>query len=163
MLKKNNNAIAHQNKKKSIGISVKNVSGLKMSISKCCSPIPGDQVAGFVSKGQGIKVHRIDCPNIVNADPARLIDVYWDYTNLDNKRYTVDLQILGLDRPNLLNDVVTILGTSNVSILNINASVNDLDADIKVSVSVENAEILQVTIDNLNKIQGISNVKRVIH
>ena len=163
MLKKNNNAIAHQNKKKSIGISVKNVSGLKMSISKCCSPIPGDQVVGFVSKGQGIKVHRIDCPNIVNADPARLIDVYWDYTNLDNKRYTVDLQILGLDRPNLLNDVVTILGTSNVSILNINASVNDLDADIKVSVSVENAEILQVTIDNLNKIQGISNVKRVIH
>ena len=68
-----------------------------------------------------------------------------------------------MDRPNLLNDVVTILGTSNVSILNINASVNDLDADIKVSVSVENAEILQVTIDNLNKIQGISNVKRVIH
>lgn len=164
MLKKNQN-YASNNKKhqKSIGISVKNVSGLKMQLSKCCSPIPGDPIVGFVSKGQGIKVHRADCPNVANIDKGRLIDVYWDYTNLENKRYNVDLELNGLDRPNLLNDVVTCLGSCNVNILNINAGIHDLDAIIKLTLSVDNAETLQQCIDNLNKIQGIATIKRVIH
>lgn len=164
MLKKNQN-YANNNKKKEkgIGVAVRNVGGLKMQLSKCCSPIPGDPIVGFVSKGQGIKVHRADCPNIANVDKGRLIDVYWDYTNLENKRYNVDLELTGLDRPNLLNDVVTVLGSQNVNILNINAGIHDLDAVIKMTLSVVNAEMLQTCIDNLNKIQGIATIKRVIH
>ena len=134
-----------------------------MQISKCCSPIPGDSIVGFVSKGQGIKVHRSDCPNVQNVDKGRLIDVYWDYTNLENKKYNVDLEIVGLDRPNLLSDVVTCLGQVNVNIMNINAGIKDLDANIRLTLAVENAEILQITIDNLKKIQGVATIKRVIH
>ena len=118
---------------------------------------------GFVSKGQGIKVHRSDCPNVQNVDKGRLIDVYWDYTNLENKKYNVDLEIVGLDRPNLLSDVVTCLGQVNVNIMNINAGIKDLDANIRLTLAVENAEILQITIDNLKKIQGVATIKRVIH
>ncbi len=110
-----------------------------------------------------MSLHRADCPNVANIDKGRLIDVYWDYTNLENKRYNVDLELNGLDRPNLLNDVVTCLGSCNVNILNINAGIHDLDAIIKLTLSVDNAETLQQCIDNLNKIQGIATIKRVIH
>jgi len=164
MLKKNQNtAIMNKKNEKSIGINISNITGLKMQISKCCSPIPGDSIVGFVSKGQGIKVHRSDCPNVQNVDKGRLIDVYWDYTNLENKKYNVDLEIVGLDRPNLLSDVVTCLGQVNVNIMNINAGIKDLDANIRLTLAVENAEILQITIDNLKKIQGVATIKRVIH
>lgn len=163
MLKKNNNAIKNQKKSSSLGISVKGVDGLKIQLSKCCNPIPGDEIVGYVSKGQGIKVHRADCPNIDGVEKGRLIDVYWDYTNITEKRFEVDIEIYGLDRPNLLNDVVTVLGQVKVNILNINASVKDMEALIKMTLSVENAELLQTTIDNLNKIQGIYEIKRVIH
>ncbi|MBO6046676.1 MAG: bifunctional (p)ppGpp synthetase/guanosine-3',5'-bis(diphosphate) 3'-pyrophosphohydrolase, partial [Erysipelotrichaceae bacterium] len=117
MLRRNNDVQRQNQDKRSIGIGVKNVSGLKMQISKCCNPIPGDDIIGFVSKGQGIKVHRRDCPNIMHVTPGRLIDVYWDYPSITDKRYSADLEIVGLDRPNLLNDVVTTLGTVKVNIL----------------------------------------------
>jgi len=163
MLRKNNNVQQQNQDKRSIGIGVQNVSGVKMVLSKCCNPIPGDDIVGFVSKGQGIKVHRKDCPNVANMAAGRLIDVYWDYPSITDKRYSADLELSGLDRPNLLSDVVTTLGSVKVNILNINAHVKDLDAIIKLTLSVENAEVLQRTIDNLNRVQGIAEVKRVIH
>ena len=163
MLKKNNNAI-HNQKRSSLGISVNGVDGLKVQLSKCCNPIPGDEIIGYVSKGQGIKVHRQDCPNLKGAEKGRLIDVYWDYSSITEKRFQVDIEISGLDRVNLLNDILTVLGQVKVSILNINAGVkNNTEADIKLTLSVENADALQLTIDNLNKIQGIYEIKRVIH
>lgn len=165
ILKKNNEAIKNQRKSNtSLGISVNGVDGLKVQLSKCCNPIPGDAIVGYVSKGQGIKVHRADCPNINGVEQGRLIDVYWDYTNITEKRFQVDIEITGIDRNNLLNDILVVLGQVKVSILNINASVKDgMEADIKLSLSVESAEILQLAIDNLNKIQGVYEIKRVIH
>ncbi len=163
MLKKNNNTIKNQKKSSSLGISVNGVDGLKVQLSKCCSPIPGDDIVGYVSKGQGIKVHRADCPNIKGVEKGRLIDVYWDYTNITEKHFEVDLELIGLDRPNLLNDIITVLGQVKVNILNINANVKDMDANIHLTLSVADAESLQITVDNLNKIQGIYEIKRVIH
>lgn len=165
ILKKNNNAIKNQKRtnSSSLGISVSGVDGLKVQLSKCCNPIPGDPIVGYVSKGQGIKVHRADCPNLNEAEKGRLIDVYWDYTNITEKRFEVDIELHGLDRPNLLNDIITVLGQVKVNILNINAGIKDMEAQIKLTLSVENAELLQITIDNLNKIQGIYDIKRVIH
>lgn len=162
MLKKNNNAL-NQQQRGSIGITVNGMNGLKTQISKCCNPIPGDKIVGFVSKGQGIKVHRADCPNIKDVDKGRIIDVYWDYTNIMEKKFEVDIEIIGLDRPNLLNDIMTVISQVKVNILNINAGIDDIDANIKMKLSVENAEVLQITIDNLNKIQGVYEIKRVIH
>ena len=159
------NNIQELNKKheKSIGVAVTGVDGLKMQLSKCCNPIPGDKIVGFVSKGQGIKIHRADCPNVKSVAKGRLIDVYWDYPNIEQKRFNVDLEVVGLDRPNLLSDIVTCLSQVKVNILKINANIMDLDAHIRLTLSVENAEILQNTIDNMNKVQGVAEIRRVIH
>ncbi len=163
MLKKNNNIQENQTKKGSMPISVKGVDGVKIQLSKCCNPIPGDKIIGYVSKGQGIKVHREDCPNVKRVEKGRLIDVYWDYANISEKRFEADIEIHGLDRPNLLNDIMTVLGQVKVNILNINAGVVDSEAQIKLRLSVEDASTLQVAFDNLNKIAGVYEIQRVIH
>ncbi len=94
---------------------------------------------------------------------SRLIDVYWDFASISTMRFQADLEIVGLDRTNLLNDVITSLGQMKINILNIHADVIDMKAIIKLKISVEDAPRLQQAIDNITKIQGIFEVKRVIH
>ena len=165
MLQRNNQANERmQSARNSSGVVVKGINGLKIQLSKCCNPIPGDDIIGFVSQGQGIKVHRKDCPNIQQPDiQARLIDVYWDFASITTMRFQADLEIVGLDRPNLLNDVVTALGQMKINILKINADVVDMKAIIKLKISVEDASRLQQAIDNIDRIQGIYEIKRIIH
>lgn len=165
MLQRNNQANERmQSARNSSGVVVKGIDGLKIQLSKCCNPIPGDDIIGFVSQGQGIKVHRKDCPNIQQPDiQARLIDVYWDFASITTMRFQADLEIVGLDRPNLLNDVVMALGQMKINILKINADVVDMKAIIKLKISVEDASRLQQAIDNIDRIQGIYEIKRIIH
>lgn len=165
MLQRNNQVNEKQQSLRSnSGVVVKGIDGLKIQLSKCCNPIPGDDIQGFVSQGQGIKVHRKDCPNIqVPEIKSRLIDVYWDFASISTMRFQADLEIVGLDRTNLLNDVITSLGQMKINILNIHADVIDMKAIIKLKISVEDAPRLQQAIDNITKIQGIFEVKRVIH
>ena len=165
MLQRNNQVNEkQQSSRNNSGVVVKGLDGLRIQLSKCCNPIPGDAIMGFVSQGQGIKVHRRDCPNIQQPEiKARLIDVYWDFASISTMKFQADLEIVGLDRPNLLNDVVTSLGQMKINILNIHADVVDMKAIIKLKISVEDASRLQQAIDNIDRIQGIYEIKRVIH
>lgn len=165
MLQRNNQVNEkQQSSRNNSGVVVKGLDGLRIQLSKCCNPIPGDDIMGFVSQGQGIKVHRRDCPNIQQPEiKARLIDVYWDFASISTMKFQADLEIVGLDRPNLLNDVVTSLGQMKINILNIHADVVDMKAIIKLKISVEDASRLQQAIDNIDRIQGIYEIKRVIH
>ena len=164
MLQRNNQVNEkQQSSRNNSGVVVKGLDGLRIQLSKCCNPIPGDDIMGFVSQGQGIKVHRRDCPNIQQPEiKARLIDVYWDFASISTMKFQADLEIVGLDRPNLLNDVVTSLGQMKINILNIHADVVDMKAIIKLKISVEDASRLQQAIDNIDRIQGIYEIKRVI-
>ena len=157
MLQRNNQVNEkQQSSRNNSGVVVKGLDGLRIQLSKCCNPIPGDDIMGFVSQGQGIKVHRRDCPNIQQPEiKARLIDVYWDFASISTMKFQADLEIVGLDRPNLLNDVVTSLGQMKINILNIHADVVDMKAIIKLKISVEDASRLQQAIDNIDRIQGI--------
>ena len=165
MLQRNNQVNEkQQSSRNNSGVVVKGLDGLRIQLSKCCNPIPGDDIMGFVSQGQGIKVHRRDCPNIQQPEiKARLIDVYWDFASISTMKFQADLEIVGLDRPNLLNYVVTSLGQMKINILNIHADVVDMKAIIKLKISVEDASRLQQAIDNIDRIQGIYEIKRVIH
>lgn len=165
MLQKNNTNNDRINKQNNTsGVVVKGVSGLKIQISKCCSPIPGDEIVGFVSKGQGIKVHRKDCPNVQTNDAKkRLIDVYWDYASLSTRKYEAEFTIDATDRTNLLTDIINTLGQSKINILNIHADTIDTRAIINLKVTVENAPQLKNAFDNLKKVNGIYEIKRIIH
>lgn len=144
------------------GVYVAGVDTMKVMLASCCTPVPGDEIIGYISKGQGVKVHRVDCPNI-QKEKERLIDVYWD-ENIEQKQYEVKLVIYSMDRNFLLSDIVTVVSQCKAGLNHVDSKVNDdkITATTKMSVVVENARHLQVLIANLCKINSVTKVERVI-
>ena len=153
---------AHVTKHSSCGVIVPGVDTIAVSLANCCRPIPGDSIIGYISKGQGVKVHRADCPNIVN-EKKRLIPVQWE-EGLDEKQYEVNLIIHSDDRNYLLSDIVTTLQQCNVYLKHVDSAVDDgnLEATTKLTVSVKNAAHLQNLISNLKKVRSVNEVVRTI-
>lgn len=144
------------------GIRVAGIDSMKLSLASCCSPVPGDEIVGYVSKGQGVKVHRADCPNIQN-EKERLIDVYWD-EDIEKKQYIVKLIVRSMDRNFLLSDIVTVVSQCKAGLHHVDSKVDDdkVTATTKMSVVVEDAEHLRTLIANLKKINSVLSVERVI-
>lgn len=153
---------AHVTKHSSCGVIVPGVDTIAVSLANCCRPIPGDSIIGYISKGQGVKVHRADCPNIVN-EKKRLIPVQWE-EGLDEKQYEVNLIIHSDDRNYLLSDIVTTLQQCNVYLKHVDSAVDDgnLEATTKLTVSVKNAAHLKNLISNLKKVRSVNEVIRTI-
>lgn len=153
---------AHVTKHSSCGVIVPGVDTIAVSLANCCRPIPGDPIIGYISKGQGVKVHRADCPNIVN-EKKRLIPVQWE-EGLDEKQYEVNLIIHSDDRNYLLSDIVMTLQQCNVYLKHVDSAVDDgnLEATTKLTVSVKNAAHLQNLISNLKKVRSVNEVIRTI-
>lgn len=143
------------------GIMVSGVSSMKINISPCCAPVYGDKIVGFVSKGQGIKVHRADCPNI--ARERRLIDVEWDPQKPDVK-YEASIKIFSKDRSYLLTDLVTVVAQykANLTAVNSQANKEDLSATTSMSFMVNDLEHLETIMANLRKVDSVISVERAI-
>ena len=144
------------------GISVEGVDSMKITLAACCSPVPGDEVVGYISKGQGVKVHRRDCPNIQN-EKARLIDVEWD-ENREQRTYEVKLVVRSTDRNFLLSDIVTVVSQCKAGLQHVDSSVNEdgISATTKMTVVVSDAEHLRTLCANLRKVNSVLDVERVI-
>lgn len=142
---------SHQVKHSNCGVIVPGVDTIAVSLANCCRPIPGDPIIGYISKGQGVKVHRADCPNILN-EKKRLIPVQWE-EGLDEKQYEVNLVVHSDDRNYLLSDIVTTLQQCNVYLKHVDSAVDEgnLEATTKLTVAVKNAAHLQNLIANLKK------------
>lgn len=149
-------------KPSSTGIRVEGIDTIKISLAACCSPVPGDEIVGYISKGQGVKVHRADCPNIVN-EKQRLITVEWD-ENIEQKTYEVKLLIKSTDRNFLLSDIVTVVSQCKAGLQHVDSTVEEdrISATTKMTVIVENAVHLQNLIVNLKKVNSVKSVERVI-
>lgn len=149
-------------KPSSTGIRVEGIDTIKISLAACCSPVPGDEIVGYISKGQGVKVHRADCPNIVN-EKQRLITVEWD-ENIEQKTYEVKLLIKSTDRNFLLSDIVTVVSQCKAGLQHVDSTVEEdrISATTKMTVIVENAVHLQNLIANLKKVNSVKSVERVI-
>lgn len=143
-----------------IGVSVEGIDSMMISFAGCCKPVYGDEIVGFISKGQGVKVHRKDCPNIIKEQ--RLINVYWD-ESAESKTYEANLSICANDRNYLISDIVTIVSQCKVRLIGINSHVqNDrITAVIKLTVEVHSLEHLRVLIANIKKLNSITAVDRV--
>ncbi len=143
------------------GISVKGVDNIKIRFAKCCNPVPGDEIVGYVTKGRGVSVHRADCPNTKSDEnEERLIEVGWD-TEKKNS-YLAEIQARAIDRPGILADISTRINDLDVSIVNINARTNkDRIVVINMTLDINNIEQLQDIMRRLRKIKHIIDVYRV--
>ncbi len=152
-------------KKRESGVRVTGIDNLLIRLSRCCSPVPGDEIVGFITKGRGVSVHRADCSNIDTEDAkARLIPVEWE-TGLNNKKeYNVDIEISGYDRRGLLNEV---LQAVNETKTNISAVAGKSDrnkmATINMSIAINNVSHLQKVVERIKQIPDIYSVRRVMN
>ena len=143
------------------GIIVKGIDNCLVKLSKCCNPVPGDEIIGYITRGRGVSVHRTDCVNTKNLleEGNRIIDVYWS----DNKKttYSADIEIYANDRLGLLADVIKVLGDNKCNIMAITSKTNkEKIAIIELTVEVENIEKLNTVLKNLRKIDSVYEVKR---
>ena len=144
------------------GVVVKGVSSMKINLAPCCTPVYGDKIVGYVTKGQGIKVHRCDCPNILK-ERARLIDVEWD-DNKPDYRYEANIKIYSKDRAYLLTDLATCISQFKANMLSVNITVNqeDLTATASLTLNVEDINHLETIMANLRKVDSVISVERAI-
>lgn len=144
------------------GIMVKGVDTMKISLASCCNPIYGEEIKGYISKGQGVKVHRVDCPNI-EKERKRLIDVYWD-SQREARKYEANINIVSRDRNFLLTDIVTVISQYKGSLQSINSVVNNENLTVitKFAVLVDDIDHLNNIIANLKKVDGVITIDRVI-
>ncbi|WP_018247739.1 RelA/SpoT family protein [Orenia marismortui] len=144
------------------GIKVKGIDGLLVRISKCCNPVPGDKIIGYITRGRGVSVHREDCPNLHNLEETeqeRIIDVEW-YVDQQTS-YEVELKIEALNKRSLLNDVTTVISEAKVNITSINARIKkDISATINLSLEISSLEHMKDIINKLEAIEGVLNVQR---
>lgn len=138
-------------------IIIKGIDDIKINISSCCDPIPGDKIMGYITKGNGISVHRDICPNIRKTE-ERLIEVFWNESI--TKKYNVDLLITTNETKNILIDIIAKTTNNNITVL----SVNTLSENkkYKMSILVDNKQTLDKFISDLKSIQNVIEIERLI-
>lgn len=143
-------------------INVDEVSNLDSKFAKCCNPVPGDKIVGYITKGRGITIHRINCPNILGLDnKERLIEVRWDSAD-KNKSYPVKINIIALDRPGYLAEVTKILSMEGYNLTAVNARQNkDGTFTLSVMIKIDNSNQLDKIFTKMKKIRGTLDVYRI--
>jgi len=153
-------------KKKQAGndeVSVRGVANLLTSIANCCKPVPGDEIIGFITRGQGVSVHRQDCANIINLDAdkrGRLIEAEWG-AGID-KTYPVSIHIEAIDRQGLLRDVTKVLADGKVDVIGVNtlSNKNEQTADMTITAEISDLQQLGRVMDKIAQLPNIVNVSR---
>ncbi|MGU8451249.1 RelA/SpoT family protein [Clostridium perfringens] len=150
-------------KKQSYGVTVKGLNNIMVRFARCCNPVPGDDIAGYITKGRGVSVHRKDCSNfkaIVEKQREKVVDVSWGTEK--GTAYVAELEVKAEDRMCLLSDVMLVITDSNLSLLSLNAkSGKNGVANINIQVKIDNIEQLKELMKKIRRLQGILDVYRV--
>ena len=147
------------------GIVVKGIHDVAVRFSKCCSPIPGDEIVGFVTRGRGITIHRTDCVNVLNmseTDRSRLIEAEWQPTeNKSSEKYMADIQVFANNRTGLLVDLSKVFTERKIDMRTINSRTNKQEkATISISFEIGSKEELASLIEKLRQIESVLDVER---
>lgn len=153
-----------QIKKDDFPVYCQGVGKIAINLANCCTPIPGDPIIGYITRGKGITVHRAECPNIASSKD-RLIEVFWREDLEPDKTYPCDLLLSAKDRNNLLMDIVNCLSTLKINLANFHArkAGNAGNVLVSVTVMVNNVEKLSNVMNVLINVPSVYEVKRVIH
>ena len=146
----------------SLGISVKGVGDIWVKLARCCMPVPGDKIIGFITRNQGVSVHRVDCQNMLELEkrqPERVVDVQWTSTK---GVFMVKIQVEALDRPHLLSDVTRVLSDHGVNIISGSISTGtDRVATSQFSFEMADPQHLNTLLAAVRKIEGVFDVYRI--
>jgi RelA/SpoT family (p)ppGpp synthetase len=141
-----------------VGIQVKGVGDLLTRLAKCCNPVPGDPIIGYITRGTGITVHRRDCPNIANKDTERLTNVEWGPTR---QAYPVDVRIEAFDRAGLLRDIASIVADEGISLSAANVLTHeDNTATIRATLQINDIQQLRTVLSRLEGFRDVLEVRR---
>lgn len=150
-------------RRENAGIVVEGVDNLMIRIARCCNPVPGDDIIGFITKGRGISVHRTDCPNITSlpeSEKARFIQVRWDGDKLD-QTYTADVSVIARDRKGLFSAVSRVCEDMDVHIDGVNAkSSKDETINVTLTLSISSRDQIEKVLRALRSVPGVSDVFR---
>lgn len=142
-------------------ILVKGEPGLLVRLAKCCSPVPGDPIIGFITRGRGVSVHRADCPNVTHGqnDVDRLIDVEWDYDG--NERFEVNMEIVAYDRTGIMAEIMATLAEMKISILSVNAKTSDTkNVTIHMGISIKDLAQFEFVATKIRRLKDVYAVER---
>ncbi len=148
-------------KPSNVGIVVKGIDNCLVRLSKCCNPVPGDEIVGFITRGRGVSVHRKDCVNINDliSQEDRMIDVYW--YNDSQSAYNVEIEVLANDRNGLLADIIKQISSVKTRLIGVNSKVNKEKIVVTdLTVEVENLEDLNNILKALRKVDNVYEVNR---
>ena len=146
------------------GITVQGVHDMAVRFSKCCSPIPGDEIVGFVTRGRGITIHRTDCVNIMNlpeSERARLIEAEWQPEPDGGQRYTVEINVYANNRTGLLVDISRIFTERKIdlSAMNVRTSKQGT-ATIDMTFDVNSKEELNALVEKVRQVESVIDIER---
>ena len=147
------------------GIVVKGIADLSVRFSKCCSPVPGDEIVGFVTRGRGISIHRTDCINMLalpESERERLIDAEWQAPEqTGNEKYEAEIKIFAHDRSGLLADIARALTEKNINIMSMNTRTNKQgEATLQLAFEIGNKEELARIVDKIRGIDSVIDIER---
>lgn len=149
--------------KASHGILVKGEEGIMVKLARCCNPIPGDPVVGYITRGSGVSVHRADCPNVLNNNPEeqkRLIEVSWD-VGIDDV-YKVNIMIVSQDRPGMMSDMMNITSEAKLNIFSLSCHTDkNKTATTHLGLDIVSLEQLEYVMNRIRRMKGVYTVERV--
>src|SRR5690625_1377739 len=147
------------------GVRVQGIDNLLVRLSKCCNPVPGDEIVGYITKGRGVSVHRKDCPNVQLEEASqRILKVEWVDNQSDAKQYYLDLEISGYDRRGFLNDILQAVNEMKTNITQVNGrSDQNKIAIINITILIYDIDHLRKIIDRIKQIKDVYTVTRTLH
>jgi len=151
--------------KKDSGVRVEGVDNLLVRLAKCCSPVPGDEITGYITKGRGVSVHRADCPNVQTEEAKqRFLKVEWTNEKTVDKTYHVDLEVFAYDRRGLLNEVLQAVNEMRTNMTHVNGKADrNRIATIQITILIHNTKHLRKIVERIKQIKDVYSVTRVLH
>ena len=151
-------------KKRDSGVRVKGIDNMLIRLSRCCNPVPGDEIVGYITKGRGVSVHRSDCVNVLDEESKeRIIPVEWESSQNDRKEYNVEIEINGFDRNGLLNEVLQAVSETKTNITAVSGRTDrNKSATITMTISIYNVSHLHKVVERIKQISDIYSVRRIM-
>ena len=140
------------------GVNIMGTGGLLVNMGRCCNPMPGDEIVGFVTRGRGVTVHRADCANMAQ-ESERLIDVTWGKLSQE-QRYSVPIEIVAYDREGLMLDISTVMADEKVNMSSVNVNVRQNIATLNLTIEINDMQKLTRILSRMESIPSVTEARR---